>query len=269
VKIHQGRGFEQGTDGEDAAAAMSSGGVAAVSPLPHPSLCWCAETLTKQLANSRPGAPLLQRRKRQNLFCSHGLAEKIQLNSGQQSARSLLIADKRAIVELLPPSEPVNDRRIIVDDCGEINGSAGSPAGHSSLMSGRQQMSRPDQKLTRIVGCFVRCFAPVSSPFFIRSPGDVKIFDTFFVDFRLTTKLQRPVRHARIAGRNRDCLAGREQSHRILFIFAHLFAAFCISLGFFSQKLLTPQSKTHQCSMFRPGFLMAIMLNLFFSFERI
>jgi hypothetical protein len=47
VKIQNGRTFEQGTDGEDAAATMSFGGVAAVSPPSHPFLRWCVETLTK------------------------------------------------------------------------------------------------------------------------------------------------------------------------------------------------------------------------------
>ncbi len=72
MKIQNGRGFEQGTDGEDAAATMSCGGVAAVSPPSHPSLGWCAETLTKQSVNSRLGAPLLQRRKRQNVLHGYG-----------------------------------------------------------------------------------------------------------------------------------------------------------------------------------------------------
>jgi hypothetical protein len=53
---------------------MSSGGVAAVSPPSHPFLRWCAETLTKQLVNSRPGAPLLQRRKGQNVLPSYAFA---------------------------------------------------------------------------------------------------------------------------------------------------------------------------------------------------
>ncbi len=72
MKIQNGCGFEKGTDGEDAAATMSCGGVAAVSPPSHPFLRWCAETLTKQLVISRPGAPLLPRRKRQNVLHRYG-----------------------------------------------------------------------------------------------------------------------------------------------------------------------------------------------------
>jgi hypothetical protein len=75
VKIQNGRGFERGTDGEDAAATMSFRGVAAVSSPSHPFLRWCAETLTKQLVNSRPGASLLRRRKRQNVLHRCGLDE--------------------------------------------------------------------------------------------------------------------------------------------------------------------------------------------------
>ena len=73
VKNQNGRAFEQGTDGEDAAATISCGGIAAVSPPSHPFLRWCAETLSKQLVNSRPGAALLQRRKRQNVLHHYGL----------------------------------------------------------------------------------------------------------------------------------------------------------------------------------------------------
>jgi len=75
VKKQNGCGFDQGTDGEDAAATMSFRGVAAVSPPSHAFLRWCAETLTKQLVNSRPGASLLQRRKRQNVLHRYGLDE--------------------------------------------------------------------------------------------------------------------------------------------------------------------------------------------------
>ena len=73
MKVQNGRGFEQGTDGGDAAATMSCGDVAAVSPPSHPFLRWCAETLTKQLVNSRQGAPLLQCRKWQNVLHGYGL----------------------------------------------------------------------------------------------------------------------------------------------------------------------------------------------------
>ena len=93
VKIHNGRGFDQGTDGGDAAATMSCGGVAAASPPSHPFLRWCAETLTKKLVNSRPGAPLLQRRIRQNVLHRYGLEK-----SGSGGTRTHNQRLKRALL---------------------------------------------------------------------------------------------------------------------------------------------------------------------------
>jgi hypothetical protein len=46
VKIQNGRAFEQGTDGEDAAATPPDDIVAAASSPSHPFLRWGAETLT-------------------------------------------------------------------------------------------------------------------------------------------------------------------------------------------------------------------------------
>ena len=69
MKIQNGRVFGHG---HKAAATMSCGGVAAVSPPSHPFLRWCAETPAKQLVISRPGAPLLQCRTRQNVLPGYG-----------------------------------------------------------------------------------------------------------------------------------------------------------------------------------------------------